>query len=49
MDGCWGYNFTEAMQLTLREMGYYTGNIDHDFAHHSVEALQLSLNDGKWK
>ena len=46
MDRCWGYNFTDAMQRYLKELGYYTGGFDHDFAHHSVEALQMALNAG---
>jgi hypothetical protein len=49
MDRCWGYNFTDAMQRELKEMGYYTGGFDHDFAQHSVKALQMSLNDGAWE
>lgn len=49
IDGLWGYYFTGALQSYLKKLGYYTGGIDHDFAQHSVKALQKSINDGKWK
>lgn len=48
IDGCWGGEFSAGMQRRLKSLGYYTGEIDKDFGHHSVEALQMSLNDGKW-
>lgn len=47
-DGCWGYATTCAIQHQLRQWGYYTGRLDGDFAHHSAECLQRSINDGKW-
>ena len=47
-DGDWGYNTTCAIQRKLKSWGYYKGRIDGDFGHHSVEALQKSLNDRKW-
>lgn len=49
IDGLWGYYFTGALQAYLKKLGYYTGGIDHDFAQHSVKALQQSINDGIWK
>ena len=48
VDGDWGELTTNAIQRRLKEWGYYTGRFDGDFGHHSVEALQQSLNDGKW-
>jgi hypothetical protein len=36
------------LQLALKDWGYYGGGIDGDFAHHSVRALQRSINDGRW-
>lgn len=47
-DGDWGPVTTCGIQRLLKSWGYYTGNIDSDFAHHSVEALQQSLNDDAW-
>ena len=48
-DGVWGWWYSGAIQEFLKDKGYYTGEIDHDFAHHSVEGLQRSLNDGVWR
>ena len=48
IDGIWGYYFSSALQCHLKKMGYYGGDIDHDFAQHSVRALQRSLNDRRW-
>ena len=48
-DGCWGYATTSAIQKQLKQWGYYKGRTDDgDFAHHSVQCLQRSINDGKW-
>ena len=48
-DGCWGRCFTSALQMQLKEWGYYKGRTDDDdFGAHSMASLQRSLNDGKW-
>lgn len=49
VDGDWGEQTTRQIQALLRHWGYYTGAIDGDFGHHSVESLQRSLNDGRWE
>lgn len=49
IDGLWGYETTCAVQRYLKGLGYYTGGIDGDFAGHSAECLQRSLNDKKWR
>lgn len=49
-DGLWGWWYSKAIQEYLRDLGLYHGDIDSDFAHHSVEGLQMSLNDpNAWK
>jgi peptidoglycan hydrolase-like protein with peptidoglycan-binding domain len=48
VDGDWGAQTTDGIQLFLRKKGYYDGGIDQDFGYHSVECLQMSLNDGVW-
>lgn len=48
VDGDWGHDTSAALQTFLKTHGYYTGGIDSDFAHHSVVALQQSINDGVW-
>lgn len=48
-DGQWGEDTTRQVQALLRHWGYYAGEIDGDFGHHSVCALQQSLNDGRWQ
>lgn len=48
-DGHWGEQTTKRIQLALQDMGYYGGGIDGDFGHHSVVALQRSLNDRMWE
>ena len=48
VDGHWGEDTSRRLQLVLKDMGYYTGPIDCDFAHHSVVAWQRSLNDRRW-
>lgn len=49
-NGIWGAGYTDGIQMYLRDIGHYHGEIDHDFAHHSVEGLQMSLNDPEaWK
>lgn len=47
-DGIWGEDTTRMLQGWLKEMGYYSGGVDGDFGHHSVVALQRSLNDRRW-
>lgn len=48
-DGLWGYETSCGIQRYLKGLGYYTGGIDGDFAGHSAECLQRSLNDKKWR
>lgn len=48
-DGHWGPDTSRAIQRRLERWGYYRGGVDGVFGHHSVVALQQSLNDGKWK
>lgn len=49
VDGDWGHDTSAGIQRLLKTNGYYDGGIDSDFAHHSVKALQHSLNDGMWE
>lgn len=49
VDGDWGENTSRMLQLWLQDNGYYGGGIDCDFGHHSVMALQRSINDGRWR
>lgn len=48
IDGDWGHDTSAGIQKFLKSKHYYTGDIDSDFAHHSVKALQESLNDEIW-
>lgn len=48
VDGHWGQETTNRLQGRLREWGLYDGEVDSVFGHHSVEALQASLNEGRW-
>lgn len=47
-DGQWGEDTTMQTQALLKHWGYYGGDLDGDFGHHSVVALQRSLNDRRW-
>jgi len=47
VDGIWGINTTECLQIWLVKNGYDI-YVDGDFGYESVKALQQSLNDGKW-
>ena len=49
IDGLWGYETSCGIQRYLKGLKYYTGGIDGDFAGHSAECLQRSLNDKKWR
>lgn len=48
VDGQWGEDTTMQTQALLKHWGYYGGDLDGDFGHHSVVALQRSLNDRRW-
>lgn len=48
VDGVWGKSTSKAIQQYLKKLGYYTGEVDGYFGHHSVNALQRSLNDRRW-
>ena len=47
-DGDWGYYTSGAIQQYLKNLGYYTDDVDHDFGPNSVKALQNSINNSKW-
>ena len=49
VDGDWGAQTTDGIQLWLRKRDYYNGGIDQDFNVGSVKALQASLNDRAWE
>lgn len=49
VDDQWGEDTSRQIQALLKHWGYYNGLIDGDFAHHSVCALQQSLNDERWR
>ena len=47
VDGLWGRETSQLLQLYLKELGYYTGTTRGEFGPRSVRALQRALNDGK--
>jgi len=50
-DGVWGPETSAATQRKLQSWGYDIGpdGVDSYFGHQSMRALQVSLNDGRWK